>query len=170
LGDFFGTAVFSSEYRVFYSNLHWSWDMEPIDDRFATTTAEFKRTYRNLASLPIDDRRLVPLPPPPPPGAMGPPISSAQAADIAPYVNGSYRSVEQCEAACRMGRCIPYRGENGPAMACIVRCKVDKDCPQGLSCNCAHPDGKQCHALAQIPGNPMEGLCLSPEAVASHQP
>jgi hypothetical protein len=169
LGDFFATAVFSSEFKVLYSDLHWSWDMEPVDDGFETTTADFRRAYKSLASLPIDDLRLVPRPPPPPPGALGPPISAAEAAEIAPYVNRSYRSVDECKAACRMGRCVPYRGASGPAMTCIVRCKIETDCPEGLSCNCEHPEGRECHTIAQIPGNPMEGLCLSPEAAAKHR-
>jgi len=161
LGDFFAKGTFSDESMGVTAKLNWTWDMDPDDDSFESTTAELKRTFANLASLPTVDRRLAPRRPPPPPGAQGPPISIERAAVIAQYTKRSYKSPAACEAACPSGRCVPYRGASGTAMACIVRCKVDKDCPDGLACNCAAPEGGACQAIAQAPDDPMEGICLA---------
>src|SRR5262249_27507115 len=93
-----------------------------------------------------------------------PPLSIDRVARIAPFTKRRYASPAECEAACPTGECLPYRGDDAAAaMACIVRCKADEDCPQGLACNCPSGGGPDCRSIAQVPGDSMAGLCLSIE-------
>lgn len=160
LGDFMATARFRSDWKVVYTELHWDYEMNPIDDGYEASTAEMKQTFTSLAALPTYDRRLAPRRPPPPPGAIGPPMPPERVAHIAPFTKRSYATPMACEEACPMGRCLPYRGAEGPAMACIIRCKIDKDCPGGWGCNCPSGDGPDCRAIARTPEDPMDGICL----------
>jgi hypothetical protein len=97
-----------------------------------------------------------------PPSGSGP-LSPGQVARIAPFTKRRYASPAECQASCPTGECLPYRGENGAAMACIVRCKVDSQCPQGFACNCPESGGPNCRQIAKVPGDPMAGFCLSIE-------
>jgi hypothetical protein len=99
---------------------------------------------------------------PPTPGGVEP-LSPERVAHIAPFTKRHFASPAECEAACPTGKCLPYRAEQGAAMACIVRCKVDSECPQGLACNCPATGGPGCRSIAQVPGDPMDGICLSVE-------
>jgi hypothetical protein len=160
LGDFMATATFRSDWKVVYTELHWDYAMNPIDDGYQPSTTEMKQTFISLAGLPTEDRRLAPRRPPPPPGAIGPPIPPERVARIAPFTKRSYPTPLACEEACPMGQCLPYRGAEGPAMACIIRCRADKDCPAGWGCNCPNGAGTDCHPIAQTPEDPMDGICL----------
>jgi len=167
LGDFLGRATWEHDWKVIYTEHHWTWDFNPLHDRMNVTTAEMKATFPSLASLPVVDQRLAPVPPPPPPGAVGPPISPARAARIAPFTKRRYPTPMECQADCKLGQCLPFRDETGhAAVTCIVRCKSDSDCPAGLACNCAEGADTTCHHVAQLPDDPMENLCLSPETRA----
>jgi hypothetical protein len=164
LGDFVGVATQENHWKVIYTEAHLVWGLDPLQDRLAATTAEMKSAFPSLASLPVIDRSLAPPAPPPPPGAIGPAISPERAARIAPFTNLRYTSTRDCEANCKLGQCVPFRDAEGhAAMTCIVRCKADGDCPAGLACNCAQSTGTACRQIAQLPDDPMEGLCLSPE-------
>jgi hypothetical protein len=161
LGDYFAKADFWTRPRASWNELHWSWLMDPADDRFESTTAEMKQTFAGLSGLPTEDRRFAPKRPPPRGAVAGPPLSPERIARIAPLTKRSYATPAECERACPTGQCLPYRADTGPAVTCITGCKTDKDCPEGLACNC--PDGPDCHAIAETPADPMAGICLSVE-------
>jgi hypothetical protein len=163
LGDYAGTASFESEWKVVYGTINWSWTMDPIDNPFQNydaTTIDMQVAFKGLAALPTDDARLVPRPRRP--LIEGAPISPEQAARIVRFTKRSYPGVNECRAACPTGQCIPFRGASGPEIACINRCTGDKDCPDGLACNCAGDERPGCHAIAQAPGDHLDGLCLAP--------
>ena len=139
------------------------WTMDPIDNAFQNydaTTIDMQVAFRGLAALPTDDARLVPRPRRP--LIEGAPISPEQAARIVRFTKRSYPGVDECRAACPTGQCIPFRGASGPEIACINRCTGDKDCPDGLACNCAGDERPGCHTIAQAPGDHLDGLCLAP--------
>jgi hypothetical protein len=56
LGDYFATG----DFKVGRGYREWRFAMSPADDRYESTTAEMKRTFPNLASLPTSDSRLIP--------------------------------------------------------------------------------------------------------------
>jgi hypothetical protein len=156
LGDYAGTAS--------YDYVYWHWTMVPVDNAFQNydaTTIEMQVAFRSLREWPTEDARLVPRPPRP--AIEGAPISPEQATRIVRLNNRRYPGVAECHAACPTGECIPFRGESGAEIACINRCKGDKDCPTGLACNCAGDERPGCHAIAaQGPGDRLDGLCLAP--------
>ena len=144
-----------------------------VDDNYAATSAEMKRTFANLAGLSTESRMLVPRTHIPGEarkhtgGARSGPddvVSPERAARLAGFTQRRYATPAACEAACpETGDCYPFRGEEGPAMTCVVRCKTDKDCPEGLACNCPDGDGSACRPVAGTPDDPMAGICLSTE-------
>lgn len=149
---------------------HWEWAMSSAAiDRYQSTTAELKRVFPDLAALPDVDMRLIAEPPRKKGNGIGaspdePPMSPQRVARIAPFINRSYATPAQCETACAAGQCLPYRGGGGPAMACVIRCDRDADCPQGLACNCPNGErgaGPDCHPIAATPKDPMARICLS---------
>jgi hypothetical protein len=160
LGDFMAAATFKSDWKVVYTELHWDWAMNPVDDGYESSTAEMKTTFTKLAALSTDDRRLAPRRPPRPPGAIGPPLSPERVARIAPFTKHSYPTPMACEEACPMGRCLPYRGADRTAMACIIRCKADQDCPGGWGCNCPSSGRPDCRPIARTTEDPMDGICM----------
>ena len=178
LGDYFARGDFRAQHMFRGWQLFWRWAMDPADDRYESTTAEMKQTFRNLAWLPTVDMRLVPAAPPPKrgngigPSPGEPPMSPERVARIVPFAKRSYASPAECEAACPAGQCLPYRGESGVAMACIVRCNVDKDCPEGLACNCPNSERAgppDCQPIATLPQEPMARVCLSVEAAGQRR-
>jgi hypothetical protein len=169
LGDYFTKGEYLFTYGYPYSHHEWTWDMEPVDHNFEATTEEMKRRFAYLALLPVEDKRLAPRRRPPGLGPEAPlppaheaPLSPARIARIAPFTKRRYSTPAECAEACRTGQCLPFRGEAGPAMTCIVRCTRDGDCPEGLACNCAS-GGSQCRAIATTAEDPMDGFCLSIE-------
>lgn len=171
LGDFF--AVGESDGGSFTSHGRWELFLSPVDDRYESTTAEMKQMYPNLGGLPTVDTRLVPaverkrtngvtLAP------GEPPLSPDRVAAVAPFIKRNYASSDECEAACPTGQCLPYRSETGsPVIACVTLCNTDKDCPEGLACNCPTSDGGAgagCRRIASRPRDPMARICLSVEA------
>jgi hypothetical protein len=91
-------------------------------------------------------------------------VSPDRAARLAGFTKRRYATPAECEAACpENGDCFPFRSDEGPAMTCVVRCQADKDCPQGLACNCPAGDGSGCRAIASTPEDRMAGICLSVE-------
>jgi len=173
IGDFFGKGEASVQLAA--GTERWEWTMTPAaGERYAETTADMKRAFPNLASLPTDDRRLLPKSERkqgnrigPSPGE--PPTSPARVARLAPYIRRSYAMPAQCEAACPTGQCLPYRGESGAAMACVIRCNRNTDCPTGLACNCPNSDsgpGPDCHPIAATPKDPMDRICLAPQTAS----
>jgi hypothetical protein len=166
LGDYFARGHYKQHF-------YWrsrSWAMAPADDRYEGTTAEMKRTFPGLAAWPTADKRLVVPKPASKPGAIvindptEPVMSPERIARIAPFVGRTFATPAACEAACPTGQCLPFRGEAGPAMTCIVRCNSDKDCSEGLACNCpdsGEPGGPTCHPIATTPTDRMARICLS---------
>jgi hypothetical protein len=177
LGDYFAVGSFWSRPGAFVTHLHWQWAMDPADDRYESTTAEMKRAYPNLASLPTVDRRLI----------LGPerkrgngivaapgeaPMSPERLAGVAPFIKRNYAAPAECEAACTAGQCLPYRSESGPVIACVIRCNKNSDCPEGLGCNCPnseHAAGPDCQPIATTPQDPMARICLSVEAAGERR-
>jgi hypothetical protein len=171
LGDYFAKGDYSATIGA-NAERHWDWAMSSAaGDHYEETTAEMKRTFPNLASLPTDDVRLVRESARkrgngigPSPGE--PPTSPVRVARLAPFIKRSYATPAQCEAACPTGQCLPYRGESGPAMACVIRCNRNADCPTGLACNCPNSEsvaGPGCRPIAATPKDPMDRICFAPE-------
>ena len=174
LGDYFARGILEVSMRSSYTLTFLSWAMDPVDGRYEPTTAEMKATFRNLASLPTADKRLVPAKPAPKRGAVvitdpkEPPMTPERIARVAPFIKSTFASPAACERACPKGQCLPFRGAEGAAMTCIVRCNTDDDCPGELECNCPNdekPDGPQCHPIATTPADRMARICLPVEAV-----
>ena len=173
LGDYFAESTFKTKWKVIYTQLNWNWQLTLADDNFEATSAEMKRTFANLAGLPTQNRMLLPRKHVPGDarkhagGARGGPddiVSPERAARLARYTKRRYATPADCEAACpETGDCFPFRSDEGPAMTCVVRCKTDKDCPEGLACNCPDGDGSACRAVASTPDDRMAGICLSVE-------
>lgn len=181
LGDYFGKGE-SEDTRKFFlpgivAIMTWTparqeMFLSTADDRYESTTAEMKRAYPNLERLPTVDTRLVlqeerkrdngvTL------AAGEPALSPERVARLAPFIKRNYASPGECEAACPTGQCRPYRGESGPAIACVTLCNADKDCPDGLACNCptsAGGPGTACHKIAGTAEDRMANICLSVEA------
>ena len=177
LGDYFAKSDFTSRWTPFVTFWHWEWAMDAADDRYESTTAEMQRLFPNLAALPTIDKRLIPererklgngLV-----AAPGePPLSPERVARLAPLIKRNYGSPAECEAACPAGQCLPYRAEEGPAMACVIYCNRDRDCPDGLACNCPNsekPEGPECKPIATMPGDPMRRICLSTETAGQRR-
>lgn len=168
VGDYSAVAKFESHWKVVYTEVNWSWDMDPDPDKYDETTDEMKRTFVSLATLPTENRRLAPPERVVPPGAVlrpgEAPLSPDRTRSMAPFIKRTFTNPATCQAACSTGACLPFRGEDGTAMTCVIRCAADKDCPTGLACNC--PSGKEpdCRPVASTPSDPMEGFCLSTEA------
>jgi hypothetical protein len=171
LGDYFATGdIFAEPGR--WSTTFYHWDMSPADDRYESTTTEMRRAFPNFASLPTVDSRLFPLRP----RKLGngikmapdePPMSPERVAGLAPFIGRNYATPALCEAACAAGQCLPYRTASGPAIACVIRCDKNADCPSGLACNCPNaeqPSGPDCRPIASTPADSMSRVCLSPGA------
>jgi hypothetical protein len=141
-------------------------DIDSAEDNYEGTTAELKRTFSNLAAVSTENKLLIPRRHVPP-GAIDPPgaapLSPERIARIAPFTKRRFATVAECERLCPTGRCLPFREETGPAVTCIVRCTADKDCPEGLACNCPGDGRPDCHAITQTPEDQMDGICLSVE-------
>jgi hypothetical protein len=184
LGDFFAKTDSDAKYRFMYWDVTTTWQLTDVDDNYDGTTAQLRRTFVNLASLPTENTTLVPLtrlpgqprsrPPAGPSTAPAPPavpsrgsgedlMTPDRIARIAPFTKRRYATPEECEAACPTGECLPYRTEEGPVMTCIVRCKADRECPPGLACNCPRGNGPDCRSIARTPTDAMAGICLSIE-------
>ncbi|HEY4187299.1 MAG TPA: hypothetical protein VGP07_19640 [Polyangia bacterium] len=170
IGDYFAKGDYSVQMAA--NTQTWDWAMSSAaGDHYADTTAEMRRAFPNLASLPTDDLRLIPERAHkrgngigPSPGE--PPLSPPLVAFLAPFIKRSYPTPAQCEAACPTGQCLPYRGPSGPEMACVIRCNRNADCPTGLACSCPNsesPAGPDCHPIARRPKDPLDRLCLPPE-------
>jgi hypothetical protein len=167
IGDYFAKGDYSL--RVDANIETWAWDMSSgAGDRYAETTAELKRAFPNLASLPTDDLRLLPEAPRkrgngigPSPGE--PPLSPPVVAALAPLIKLSYATPAQCEAACPTGQCLPYRGPSGPVMTCVIRCNRNADCPTGLACSCPNSEtpGPECDTSRRQELRPR--VCVTPE-------
>jgi hypothetical protein len=142
------------------------------NDRYESTTAAMKQAYPNLARVPTVEMRLLPTVEQKRTNGVAlapgePPLSPERVAGIAPFIKRNYASPGECEAACPTGQCLPYRGESGPLIACVTLCDTDKDCPEGLACNCPTSDGgpnTACRRIATLPQDPMARICLSVEA------
>ena len=163
LGDFFAVASHEVEHGLTVTKYSSTWDLDPVDDRFAPSTAELRRRFVGLTTLPLHDQRLAPRRPPPKQGLAGrdePLMTPERIARIAGLVKESYTSPAACMMACPSGDCLPYRGPDGPAMTCIVHCRTSRDCRPGMACNCPQHRGPDCQVIAEAPGDPMEGICL----------
>jgi hypothetical protein len=172
IGDYFAKATRTVILGLLASKSRLEWSMNPAaGDQYQATTAEMQRAFPSLASLPTDDLRLISKAEHkggngigPSPGE--PPLSPVRVARLAPFIRRSYATPAQCEAACPSGRCLPYRSESGPAMACVIRCDRNADCPTGLGCNCPNnesPAGPDCHPIATTDNDPMDRMCLAIE-------
>lgn len=173
LGDYFAESTFKSNWKVLYTEMNSSWQLTSADDNYDVTSAEMKRTFANLAGLATENRMILPRKHVPgdarkhkdgPRGGPDDVVSPERAARLARFTKRRYATPAECEAACpENGDCFPFRGDAGPAMTCVVRCKTDKDCPDGLACNCPDGDGSACRAITSTPGDRMAGICLSIE-------
>jgi hypothetical protein len=168
LGDYTAKGAVESERKILYTQLHWSWEMEPDGDEYEDATGELQRRFPGLAALPTEDRTLIVKQPRPAStrAALRPgeaPLSPERARVLAPFIKRTFATPAECDAACPTGECLPFRGDDGPAMTCIVRCQADNDCPAGLDCNCPNSDSPGCHPIAGTPSDPMHGFCLSVE-------
>jgi hypothetical protein len=160
LGDFFAVAS-RERVQVYPARFLLTWDMDPIDDHFAETTAEMRKHFKALAALPIHDKRLAPQRPAPKHGLAGPDeplMSPERISRLAGFVKTTFATPAACEAACGTGDCLPYRASSGAAMTCIVHCTTNGDCPTTMACNCH--SGTDCQAVAETPGDSMEGICI----------
>jgi hypothetical protein len=177
LGDYIAAGETTSDHGSLVTHFHGQWFWSSLDDRYESTTAEMKRLFPSLASFPTADVRLILPPPRKADNGVGaapgePPMSPERIARVAPFIKRNYASPGECEAACPTGQCRPYRGENGPAVACVTRCNTDKDCPDGLACNCpdaAESAGDACHRIATTPQDPMARICLSVQATGERR-
>jgi hypothetical protein len=179
LGDYFAEATRETQWKVVYTDVHSRWQLTSTDDNYEGTTAEMKRTFANLAGLATENRFLVGrdrIPGDPRkhggarPGTPDDVVSPERAARLAGFTKRRYATPAECEAACpENGDCFPFRGEEGPAMTCVVHCKSDKDCSGGLACNCPDGDGTACRAIASTPEDRMAGICLSVEAAGERR-
>jgi hypothetical protein len=174
LGDYFAHAGIDYTYRNDRLKRYRAWDMDPADGRYQSTTADMKRTFPWFARWHTEEALLVPPRRTTKPGLVviddpGEPLMTPERiARVAPFVQRTFGSPAECERACPTGQCLPFRGESGPAMTCINRCKTDKDCPTGLACNC--PDGgADCQPIAEAPGDRMAKICL-PTETAGQRP
>jgi hypothetical protein len=173
LGDYFAESTFESSWKVIATEFHRTWKLTAAEDNYDVTSAEMRRTFPNLAGLSTQNRMLMPRKRVPgdarkhEDGARRGPgevVSPERAARLAGFTKRRYATPAECEAACpESGDCFPFRGDDGPAMTCVVRCKTDKDCPAGLACNCPGGGGSGCRAVASTPDDRMEGICLSVE-------
>ncbi len=171
LGDYFAKGDLWFRSAGLTTIEHWEWAVSPaVGNHYAATTAEMRQTFPNLAALPTAD---LPLVPPPRrkhdngigPGPGEPPMSPERVARVASFIESSYATPAQCEAACPAGQCLPYRTESGAAMACVIRCDKDADCPRGTVCNCPNSEkaaGPDCTPIAWTPQDQMARICLSP--------
>jgi len=155
----------------------WQWAWSPADDRYGSTTAEMRKAFPKLASLPTVDMRLFPAAERKRDNGIAaapgePSMSPERVARVAPFIKRNYSSPAECETACPAGQCFPYRADAGPAMACVIRCDRDGDCPEGLACNCPNGEksaGPACHPIATAPGDPMARICLSVETTGQRR-
>jgi len=177
IGDYIGKGKTSSVRGLVVTDFHAEWFWTSPDDRYESTTAEMKRAFPSLASFPTADARLILPPPRKPDNGVGaapgePPMTLERVARVAPFIKRNYASPGECEAACSTGQCRPYRGADGPAVACITRCNTDKDCPDGLACNCPDAEkdaGAACKRIATTPEDPMARICLSVQATGERR-
>lgn len=163
LGDFFAVASLRIIPRFPLAKWVMTWDMDPVDDRFEQTAAELRQKFAGLAALPIHDQRLAPRRPQRKKGLAGddePLMSPERISRLAGVIGSTYPTPAACEAACRSGDCLPYRAVAGPAMACIVHCTTNRDCAEGMACNCSRHAGPDCRSVAETPGDAMEGICM----------
>ena len=131
-----------------------------------------KQTFPNLASLPTDDLRLIPATERKRGNGIGAspgetPMLPARVAGLARFIGRSYATPAQCEAACPMGQCLPYRGESSPAVACVIRCNRNSDCPAGAGDQRDLPCDPEIHSQVIPPRRSGQGrgsgtivLCL----------
>jgi hypothetical protein len=164
LGDFFAVASLRIIPGYPWAKRVMTWDMDPVDDRFEQTAVELRQKFAGLAALPIHDQRLAPGRSQRKKGLAGadePLMSPERIARLAGFIGRTYRTPAACEAACLTGDCLPYRAAAGPAMACIVHCTTNRDCAEGMVCNCSHHAGPDCRSVAETPGDAMEGICMS---------
>jgi hypothetical protein len=167
LGDYFARAGIDYTYRNDRLKRFRAWDMSPADGRYESTTADMKRQYPGLAKLPTEN---APFVPPPPPVKRGdviiddpsePAMTPDRIARVAPFVQRTYASPAQCEAACATGQCLPFRTDRGgAAMTCINRCNSDADCPAGYACNCPGGTPTDCPVRAEQSKDKLAKICL----------
>jgi hypothetical protein len=177
LGDYLAKGDNTVDHGFFRNHLHSESFWTPVDDRYEATTVEMKRAFPSLASFPTTDARLIlPAPRKPDNGVAAspgePPMSPDRVARVAPFIERNYASPGECEASCPTGQCRPYRGDDGPAVACVTRCNTDKDCPDGLACNCPTAEksaGAACQPIATMPHDPMARICLSVQAMGERR-
>jgi len=168
LGDFALRTGVDTNMVFITTQTKLTWDFMPLDGRYPTTTAEMRRQFPNLASFQTEDGQLAPrrtlTPGDEGTKPDGPPLSPERVATLAPFIKHVYPTPAACAGSCGRGQCLPFRGESGPAMACVTRCNKDADCPEDLACNCPNaekPPGA-CQPIATTPTDAMAGICLSP--------
>jgi hypothetical protein len=175
VGDFFAKGDFWTESESIWRGpvKYLEWAVSPgVGDHYPDTTGEMKRAFPNLAALPTVDLPLF-LPREhkhdngigPSPGE--PAMSPQRVALLAPFIKQSFKSPSQCESACPAGQCLPYRGESGAAIACVIRCNRDADCPSPLACNCPNSEkaaGPACTPIASTPKDALARICLAAPA------
>ena len=177
LGDYVAESTAKSAWRLLTAEYTRTWLLTAAEDNYEAATAELKRTFTNLAGLSTENRMLMArkcvvcdalkLAAQDTPDDV---VSPERAARLAGFTKRRYATPAECEAACpKSGECFPFRHEGNPAMTCVVRCRSDKDCPQGLACNCPDGDGVACRAIASAPDDRMAGICLSVEAAGERR-
>jgi len=177
IGDYFAKGDVWVHPGLWKKTVHWEWAMSPADDRYPATTAEMKATFPNLASWPTVSTPFIHGPERKRDNGIGPSpgepsMSPERIARIAPFIKRNYGTPAECEGACSVGQCLPYRGDTGPAMACVIRCDRDADCPDGLACNCPNQEraaGPGCRPIAATPQDPMARICLSVETAGQRR-
>jgi hypothetical protein len=180
LGDFYAEGKGPVGQHLIHSGPDAELEVKSEDDNFDATTAAMRAAFARFASTPTDDRMLrlglrVPGMPRHHRGPAWDNVTEAdvmtpeRAARVAPFIKRGYATPAECEAACPTGDCLTFRGPDGPAVTCVVRCIADKDCPEGLACNC--PDGAKsdCRPIARTAADAMAGLCLSVEATGERR-
>jgi hypothetical protein len=174
LGDFVGATAFKVSNHILFNEYRVGWTMDAVDENFGLTTREMKRSFPNLATLPVADLRFAPRrrPPQRTGGLLADELlSPARVARIAPFLNSQYATLAECASACGKGQCLPFRADTGPAIECIHRCKADADCPPHLACNCSLSKRTDCLAIAELPDDAVNGICMPAAAPpAAHRP
>ena len=166
LGDYWAEVTHQAKFPLM---VEWHWDLTAEENNYATSTEALAATFRSFAGMPTEDKSFVSAPPKAgprrrPEGVPSP--SPQQIARAAPLIRRTFPTLVACEADCKTGDCLPFRGPDGPAMTCIVYCRSDKDCPDRFTCN-GPPGDARPGPSGDAPEQPLTGICQAATEAAT---